>query len=74
MREYDVELTELGNVEEADCVIIAVAHNEFRALGISNIQKLYRNELETSSRVLIDVKGIYSIEELDQSGIRYWRL
>ena len=74
VREYDVELTELGNVEEADCVIIAVAHNEFRALGISNIQKLYRNELETSSRVLIDVKGIYSIEELDQSGIRYWRL
>ncbi|MFR3310316.1 MAG: nucleotide sugar dehydrogenase, partial [Christensenellales bacterium] len=33
VREYGVHLTELSEVSGADCEIVAVAHNEFRALG-----------------------------------------
>jgi len=73
MREYGVELTDIKDIKDADCVIIAVAHNEFRELGIENIKKLYKNGLD-EDKVLIDVKGIYNIEELNASGLKWWRL
>lgn len=73
MREYGVELTPLHEVKDADCVIVAVAHNEFKALRLDDIKKLYR-VLADNEKVLIDVKGIYSVKDLKNSGMDYWRL
>ena len=72
-REYGVTLTALEEVQDADCVIVAVAHRQFRDLGLGGVEKLYRR-CPRSEQVLIDVKGLYSVEELKQSGLRYWRL
>lgn len=71
--EYGVELTRMDEIRGADCIIIAVAHDEFRQLGIEEIKKLYTKG-KNSEKVLIDVKGLYDINELKKSGIRYWRL
>ena len=73
LREYNVKLTELKDVENADCIIIAVAHDEFRRLNISEIKNFYKesNDIE---KVLIDVKGIYDIGILKESGLNWWRL
>lgn len=73
MREYGVELTPLHEVKDADCVIVAVAHNEFKALRLDDIKNLYRVSAD-SEKVLIDVKGIYSVKDLKASGMDYWRL
>ena len=73
IREYGVTLTPLENVENADCVIFAVAHNVFKKLALNDIKKLYKNSPD-KEKVLIDVKGIYSIPDLESSGMRYWRL
>lgn len=73
MREYGVELIPLHEVKDADCVIVAVAHNEFKALRLDDIKKLYRVSAD-SEKVLIDVKGIYSVKDLKNSGMDYWRL
>lgn len=73
MREYGVELTPLHEVKDADCVIVAVAHNEFKALRLDDIKKLYKVTAD-SEKVLIDVKGIYSVKDLNNSGMDYWRL
>ena len=73
MREYGVELTPLHEVKDADCVIVAVAHTEFKALRLDDIKKLYRVSAD-SEKVLIDVKGIYSVKDLKNSGMDYWRL
>ena len=73
MHEYGVELTPLHEVKDADCVIVAVAHNEFKALRLDDIKKLYRVSAD-SEKVLIDVKGIYSVKDLNNSGMDYWRL
>lgn len=73
MREYNVKLTPLTEVKDADCVIVAVAHNEFKALKLEDIKKLYRSSAD-SEKVLIDVKGIYSVKDLKNSGMDYWRL
>lgn len=73
MHEYGVKLTKLDNVSDADCVIVAVAHNEFKALGLQNIKSFFR-DVPDDEKVLIDVKGLYSIKALKQSGMRWWRL
>ena len=74
MQEYGVTLTDLENVKDADCVIVAVAHNEFRALKLEDIKKLYRQTTPDEEKVLIDVKGLYPIAELNASAMTYWRL
>ena len=73
MREYGVKLSALDKVKDADCVIVAVAHNEFKALGLDEIKKLYKKSAD-DEKVLIDVKGIYKVSELNASGMTYWRL
>lgn len=71
--EYGVRLTKLEDVSNADCVIIAVAHDEFKAMGLERIKMIFR-KCEDGEKVLIDVKGLYSIKELKQSGLIWWRL
>ena len=73
MREYGVTLTNLEDVKDADCVIVAVAHNEFKALNLADIKALFKNGND-NEKVLIDVKGIYNVTDLKASGMRFWRL
>lgn len=73
MVEYGVTLTKLEEVTDADCIIVAVAHNEFKELGVKNIKAFYRC-VPDEEKVLLDVKGIYSIEELKKTKIKWWRL
>lgn len=74
MREYGVSLTKLSDVKDADCVIVAVAHNEFRALSLNDIKALFRKDSADNEKILIDVKGLYKIDDLNASGMKWWRL
>ena len=73
MHEYGVTLTKFEDVKDADCVIVAVAHNEFKALSLADIKKLFKKS-DDAEKVLIDVKGLYKVAELKASGMKYWRL
>lgn len=73
MHEYGVKLTKIEDVSDADCVIVAVAHNEFRALSLTDIKKMFKT-VPDAEKVLIDVKGLYKIEDLKASGMQWWRL
>ena len=70
-KEYGVELTALEDIHDADCIIAAVAHKEFREMRLEDLLKLFHPGIEP---VLIDVKGLYPISELKNSGIKWWRL
>ena len=72
--EYGVELVPFDNVPKADCVIVAVGHNEFRSMSMMRIKELFKPELLDEERVLIDVKSLYRMDELKASGMRFWRL
>ena len=74
MLEYGVTLTKLEDIADADCIIVAVAHNEFKALKLDDIKKLFNNSLNDDQKVLIDVKGLYDVKELKASGLSCWRL
>lgn len=73
MHEYGVKLSNLEDIAEADCVIVAVAHDEFKTLKLASLKKLYRESAD-NEKVIIDVKGIYKISDLKESGMKYWRL
>lgn len=73
MHEYGVMLTKIEDVKDADCVIVAVAHNEFKAMTLDDIKSLYKVGAD-EEKVLIDVKGLYKIDELRMSGMKWWRL
>lgn len=73
MHEYGVTLTKLEDVKDADCVIVAVAHKEFKALDLNDIKKLYKNGSD-EAKVLLDVKGLYNVDDLRKSGMKWWRL
>lgn len=73
MHEYGVTLTKLEDVKDADCIIVAVAHNEFKSLTLNNIKTLFKKS-DDAEKVLIDVKGLYKKESLQESGFCWWRL
>ncbi len=72
--EYGVELIAWEDVPKADCVIIAVGHNEYRNMSVMQLKELFKDELKDYEKVLIDVKSLYRMDELKASGMRFWRL
>ena len=72
--EYGIELTAAGEVPKADCVIVAVGHNEYRNLSVMQLKELFKDNLKDEEKVLIDVKSLYRMDELKASGMRFWRL
>ena len=73
MHEYGVKLTKMEDAKDADCIIVAVAHNAFKALDLNEIKKLYKTG-DDNEKVLIDVKGLYRVDNLKASGLQWWRL
>lgn len=71
--EYNIELKPMEEAKDADCVILAVAHNEFKQLGLDKLSGMFK-DIPQKEKVLIDVKGLYSVNNLNESGLSYWRL
>ncbi len=73
-KEYGVDLIPFEEVKDADCIIVAVGHKEFRNLPIYTIKEYFRRDIPDNEKVLLDVKSLYRMDELKASGMRFWRL
>lgn len=71
---YNVKLISSDEVKDADCIIVAVDHKDFRNLSMMALKKRFRQDIKDDEKVLIDVKGMYRMDELRASGMRFWRL
>ena len=71
--EYGVDLVDFDKLPKADCVIVAVGHNQFRSLSMMKLKDLFK-EGKDEEKVLVDVKSLYRMDELKASGMRFWRL
>jgi UDP-N-acetyl-D-glucosamine/UDP-N-acetyl-D-galactosamine dehydrogenase len=87
MHEYNINLTDIKDINNVDAVVVAVSHDEFRKLPLDILKQLYNDysyplqEVAVSVEedllkkdVLIDVKGIFSKLEAKEKGFLYWRL
>ncbi|MYM32525.1 nucleotide sugar dehydrogenase [Duganella sp. CY15W] len=67
--EYGVELTSWQDLPRADAIVAAVSHREFVAMAAEDFaSKLVKGG------AFIDVKAVFNQAELQQAGIRVWRL
>ena len=71
--EYGVDLVDFDKLPKADCIIVAVGHNQFRSMSMMQLKALFK-EGNDEDKVLVDVKSLYRIDELKASGMRFWRL
>ena len=71
--EYNVELSETDAIHDADCIILAVAHAEFREIALEEYSRFFGDK-PNEKKVLIDVKSLFDKKEVAQAGYRYWRL
>jgi UDP-N-acetyl-D-galactosamine dehydrogenase len=68
--EYGLHLSDWGNLENADGIVLAVAHRAYVEMGAGKILSLLRNEKQG---VVIDVKSLLDHTKLPES-LSYWRL
>lgn len=71
--EYGVELVAINSVKDADCLVFAVAHNEFKTMNVKQIDEMFGN-YPNKEKVIIDVKSILDKNEIAKRGYSYWNL
>ena len=69
--EYGFSLESLHDVQDADALVFLVAHEAFARLSWEELRAMCRAD---GPHLLVDVKGMYSREEAEREGFRYWRL
>ncbi|MGV2874570.1 nucleotide sugar dehydrogenase [Macrococcus capreoli] len=73
LREYDLKLLNKINENSYDAIIVGVNHDIFKDYDISKLM-LFMNRKDEEKNVIIDIKGKFSIDEIDSNLIEYWRL
>lgn len=68
---HNHKVIEINNLRNQDVIVLAVTHQEFKQLGLKELNKYFNPK---TTKILIDVKSMYSLEELRQSSFVYWRL
>lgn len=70
---YGVDLVDISEFKDLDCLIIAVMHKQFKELTNEQIRNMFK-EQDNAKNIIIDVKGARNKKELEALGYRYWRL
>lgn len=72
LKEYGVELVRMDDVRDAECGVLAVAHDMIKKEGMTGIEKLFGDD-SNNNKVIIDVKSILDKKEIEREGYSYWR-
>lgn len=70
---YGIKIENEKDVKDMDCIIVAVAHDCFRKHSVEDMKSFFKDGYD-NKKVIIDVKGIFNLKELQSSGMRFWRL
>lgn len=70
---FGIKLVAIEDVREADCIVFAVAHQDFRTLTLDRLRAMYRHT-PNDQQVLIDIPSMFSKELLEQSDFLYWSM
>jgi UDP-N-acetyl-D-galactosamine dehydrogenase len=70
---YNVDLIDLNEIKFIDCLVVAVAHDEFKQLSIEQIDGFFNHNIKEKG-IIIDVKSILDKTKLIKIGYDVWRL
>ena len=68
---YGIEFVDVNSIKNMDAVILAVAHDQFKDLTVSNFDSFFTG---VNKKVLVDVKSILNKPNFENAGYVYWRL
>lgn len=71
-RLYGVNILEENECPNADCIVLAVAHDEFKNFSQREISSRYKTD--NLKKVFIDIKGLYRNSLKKESDFYYWSL
>lgn len=71
--EYGIELVDINKVNNADCLVLAVAHDIFKQMSLEELNSLY-GDFDDNEKILIDVKSMLDKTDIEEKGYSYWRL
>lgn len=71
-RLYGVKFVDMAEIKEMDAVVLAVAHDEFKALSKADLDKLFK--AGNNKKVLVDIKGLLNRKDFETEDYLYWRL
>jgi UDP-N-acetyl-D-galactosamine dehydrogenase len=72
MDEYNIGLIDFSEINNVDCLIFAVAHDQYKKLSFEQVDELFTKD--GTDKVLIDVKSIFDRKIFNIPGFKYWRL
>ena len=70
-REYGLDFVNMNKFKNLDGIIVAVAHDAFRKLDMTQINKMYKAK---NKKVLLDIKGLFERKAYEKANYIYWRL
>lgn len=68
---YNIDLIDVNEIKDIDCLVLAVSHNEFVQLDYRIIDKMFK---ENDKKIVIDVKSCLDNEKFVNNNYDYWRL
>ncbi|WP_432737883.1 nucleotide sugar dehydrogenase [Maridesulfovibrio sp. FT414] len=71
VEEYGLETVGFEEFHDLNALILAVSHDEYRKLDLETIKGWFA---EPKQAVIVDVKCFFDRKEMEESGVRYWRL
>lgn len=71
---YQLQLTNIEDLSNLDAIVVAVAHDEFKAMSFDDVANLFDAKLPNEERVIIDVKSLWDKEAFVEQNYAYWRL
>jgi UDP-N-acetyl-D-galactosamine dehydrogenase len=71
-KEFNMELVDIKDVHNADCLVFLVAHQQFKDLRLADLTNMFKQQETTP--VLIDIKNIFEQKTIEEKGYCYWSL
>ena len=71
---YGIDLIDYAPINDADCMIFAVAHDVFADFSIRQLQAFAANSYQGNKTVVIDIKNMYDKKAVEAQGMAYWGL
>lgn len=73
LRTYNYKLSDESEAYDADCIVLSVAHNEYKERSLKEWDKFFKN-CPMNEKVIVDIKSILNNAEVRSAGYTYWRL
>ncbi len=73
-KELNLDLVDIQDVHNADCLVFLVAHQQFKDLQLVDLEKLLKPQKSQTKQVIIDIKSMFDRKTIEDKGYSYWSL